>query len=517
MDRDERVTGWNPAAERLFGYTPDDVVGRHIDELVMDTEAMREEGAGVAREALETGRATRLTRRVRKDGTRADVEIVMVPLVVDGEHTGFYAVYHDVTELQAARHEADSANQAKSSFLAAMSHEIRTPMNAIIGMSGLLLDTPLDAEQRDYAETIRISGDALLTIINDILDFSKIEAGRVELEHAAVRPARAASRARSTCSRRRGGEGHRARIHIDPAPSAGRRRRLGRFRQIVLNMLSNASSSRRRARSCSSVDGPRRSRGRGRRTVGDRASTSATPGIGIPADRIDRLFQSFSQADASISRRFGGTGLGLAISQRLAEAMGGSLTAESAGVPGQGSIFRLRIVAPPASDALSPLRRRAGRAGRPAGPRRRRQRHQPAHPRRAAPSLGRRGARHGLARRGARGWIRATASLSTSSCSTPDAGDGRARVRGRRPRHGRDPAAGRSSSRRSEAGCQPTRRSPRRLAKPVKPSALHDALTTCSAGRAAASPPRAPDRPSVDPGLARRATRSGSCSPRTTR
>ncbi len=107
MDRDERVTGWNPAAERLFGYAPDEVRGRRIDDLVMDTDAMREEGAGVAREALETGRATRLTRRVRKDGSRADVEIVMVPLVVDGEHTGFYAVYHDVTELQAARHEAD--------------------------------------------------------------------------------------------------------------------------------------------------------------------------------------------------------------------------------------------------------------------------------------------------------------------------------------------------------------------------------------------------------------------------
>ena len=362
MDRGEIVSGWNPAATRLLGYEPAEAVGRHIDDLVFRPED-RDEGRDVTRMAEEAGRAQLIAQRRRKDGELVDVEILLVPLVVDGEHTGYYAIYHDITELQAARRVADAANEAKSTFLASVSHEIRTPMNAIIGMSGLLLETELDAEQRDFAETIQASGEALLAIINDILDFSKIEAGRIELEaipfalgpsiEAAidlVTPSATAKQLELTYA-------------IDrnlPAALVGDP---GRLRQVVLNLLSNAVRFTEAGEVSVSVTGRRLGAGHGDPAEAARweiAVDVSDTGIGILPDRMDRLFQSFSQADASISRRYGGTGLGLAISKRLAELQGGSITAESSGVPGEGSRFVVRIVAPEApSDAIAVSARRA--------------------------------------------------------------------------------------------------------------------------------------------------------------
>ena len=353
MDRDERVSAWNPAATTLFGYTPAEAIGKTIDDLILGSDELRQEGHDLSRAATETGRSHLISRRMRKDGSAMDVEIVMVPLIVDGEHIGFYAIYHDITELQAARREADSANQAKSAFLAAMSHEIRTPMNAVIGMSGLLLDTTLNEEQRDYAESISISGEALLTIINDILDFSKIEAGRFELESVPFDLRRTVRAAADLIRPNASKKGIELQIHEAGEAAPQLLGDAGRIRQIVLNLLSNALKFTEQGRidlmiGATPVDG----RWQVNLSVKD-------TGIGITPAGMSRLFQSFSQADASIARRYGGTGLGLAISRRLAELMGGSLTAESAGIPGQGSRFDLSF----AADAAAAEALKAASAG----------------------------------------------------------------------------------------------------------------------------------------------------------
>ena len=343
MGPEEHVTAWNPAAARLFGYTPQEAIGRRIDDLVFATVEQQDEGRDVTREADESGRAQRITRRAHKDGSPIDVEMVMVPLEVDGSRQGYYVIYHDITELEAARRDADSANQAKSAFLAAMSHEIRTPMNAVIGMSGLLLDTELRDEQRDYASTIKDSGEALLTIINDILDFSKIEAGRFELELGPLRLTDVVKGVSDVMGPIAAREGLDFRVTVDPGLPPAIEGDAGRLRQILLNLLSNAVKFTESGSVALGVSGEPvggADEPRWRLTIDVRDT-----GLGIPPDRIDRLFESFTQADASIARRFGGTGLGLAISRRLAELMGGSLTATSTGVPGDGSTFRLELLA----------------------------------------------------------------------------------------------------------------------------------------------------------------------------
>ncbi|MGY2753980.1 PAS domain S-box-containing protein [Thermostichus sp. MS-CIW-21] len=255
----------------------------------------------------------------------------------------FYAAGRDITlaklaeeQMKAAKEAAEAASRAKSEFLATISHEIRTPINAILGMANLLLDTSLDPQQQDWVQTIRYGGEVLLNLINDILDFSKIESQKLELEEIPFSLPQLVEELLDLMAAQAQSKDLELVAWVDPNLPPTLIGDPNRLRQILANLLSNAIKFTPQGEVVVTVEAGERDPEKQWVNVQVRDT-----GIGIPPEKLDRLFKPFSQVDSSISRQFGGTGLGLAISQRLCQLMGGAIGVESQ--PGQGSTFRFRI------------------------------------------------------------------------------------------------------------------------------------------------------------------------------
>jgi PAS domain S-box-containing protein len=335
LDKDFKIQACNPAFTKLFGYSREEIIDQKLDPLIVP-EKERQTAQSLTISAAKGRIIHDVVQRQRRDGSLLDVELFGVPVIANQEEIGVLALYHDITDLIKARKDAEAAAKAKSEFLANMSHEIRTPLNAIIGMTSLLLDTPLNPEQNDFVKTVRNSGDTLLALINDILDFSKIEAGKMVLENQPFYLASCIESALDLVVPKAAEKG----LDLAFLPQENMPMRwqgdVTRLRQVLVNLLGNAVKFTETGEVVVHVSANHR-----KANHYELHFAVKDTGIGISKDRLGQLFNAFTQVDASTTRKYGGTGLGLAISKHLVGLMGGKIWAESE--PGKGSEFHFTI------------------------------------------------------------------------------------------------------------------------------------------------------------------------------
>ena len=337
-DQNGRILSANEKFCVVSGYSEAELIGQRMQDMHAQPDGNLIQSI---REALMRGEVWQgeLQDR-RKDGSTFWVQTTMVPLIgVEGTDNQVIAINTDISALknaeealQRAKESAEAANRAKSDFLANMSHEIRTPMNGIIGMTELALDTALTAEQREYLTLSRTSSEALLAILNDILDFSKIEAGHLDMERVAFKLREAVAQALDVLAVKAYDKGLELVSDVDPSVPDLLRGDPVRMRQILVNLIGNAVKFTASGEVEVSVTAESRTETQVLLKVRVRDT-----GIGIPANKVERLFKPFSQVDSSTTREFGGTGLGLSISQSLVRRMDGDIGVESE--PGNGTTF----------------------------------------------------------------------------------------------------------------------------------------------------------------------------------
>lgn len=351
IDLDGHIISWNPAAEAIFGYTQREAIGRSVDDLVANDDSIRDEARTLTDQTYTAGLVHVLTRRTRKDGALIEVELWAIPIVIGDKPVGGMAIYHDITELQQARHAAEAAARVKSDFLASMSHELRTPLNSILGFSDLLArDAALAPAERANAAIIGRSGEHLLAMINDVLAMASLESGHVTLQATEFDLHRMFADLLDMFRLRAEAKGLGLHLVWTPTCQGTVYGDEGKLRQVMINLIGNAIKFT--AAGAVTVTVEKVAAAGGPRLVCTVEDTG--PGI-APADQA-LIFEPFVQAGQR-GAHTEGTGLGLPISRQFARLMGGDITVTSSGIPGEGSRFRFEApwpgvdAAPPGADA----------------------------------------------------------------------------------------------------------------------------------------------------------------------